>query len=52
MGGKGEGGVIRAGVVLTLKAIPGAIIGSNFGKTIFSKYKGVTNEKKITKFLT
>jgi hypothetical protein len=26
---------------LTLKTIPDAVNGSNFGKTIFSKYKGV-----------
>jgi hypothetical protein len=31
---------------LTLKAIPGAVIGSNFGKTSIGSYKGFTNEKK------
>jgi hypothetical protein len=34
---------------LTLKAIPGAVIGSNFGKTSIGSYKGFTNEKKIEK---
>jgi hypothetical protein len=36
---------------LTLKAIPGAVIGSNFGKTSIGSYKGFTNERK-KKFLT
>jgi hypothetical protein len=31
---------------LTPKAIPGAVIGSNFGKTSIGSYKGFTNEKK------
>jgi hypothetical protein len=31
---------------LTLKALPGAVIGSNFGKTSIGSYKGFTNEKK------
>jgi hypothetical protein len=31
---------------LTLKAIPGAVIGSNFGKTSIGSYKGFTNKKK------
>jgi hypothetical protein len=34
---------------LTLKAIPGAVIGSNFGKTSIGSYKGFTNEKKNIK---
>jgi hypothetical protein len=31
---------------LTLKALPGAFIGSNFGKTSIGSYKGITNEQK------
>ena len=34
---------------MTLKAIPGAVIGSNFGKTSIGSYKGFTNEKKNKK---
>jgi hypothetical protein len=34
---------------LTLKALPGAVIRSNFGKTSIGSYKGFTNEKKIKK---
>jgi hypothetical protein len=34
---------------LTLKAIPGAVIGSNLGKTSNGSYKGFTNEKKNEK---
>jgi hypothetical protein len=36
---------------LTLKAIPGAVNGSNFGKTIFSKDKGVIFDVEKRKFL-
>ena len=35
---------------MTLKALPGAVIGSNFGKTSIGSYKGFTNEKKIKNF--
>jgi hypothetical protein len=35
---------------LTLKAIPDAVNGSNFGKTIFSKYKGVIYDVEKKKF--
>jgi hypothetical protein len=35
---------------LTLKAIPGAVIGSSFGKTSIGSYKGFTNEKINKKF--
>jgi hypothetical protein len=40
---------LEFGPRLTLKAIPDAVKGSNFGKTIFSKYKGFIYdvEKKI-----
>jgi hypothetical protein len=31
---------------LTHKAIPGAVNGSNFGKTSIGSYKGFINEKK------
>ncbi len=30
--------------------MPGAVIGSNFGKTSIGSYKGFTNEKKNEKF--
>jgi hypothetical protein len=36
---------------LTLKALPGAVIGSNFGKTSIGSYKGFTNEKKNKKIV-
>ena len=36
----------HVGPRLTRKAIPGAVIRSNFGKTSIGSYKGVTNEKK------
>jgi hypothetical protein len=36
---------------LTLKAIPDAVNGSNFGKTIFSKYKGVIYDVEKNNFL-
>jgi hypothetical protein len=35
---------------LTLKALPGAVIGSNFGKTSIGSYKGFTKKKKIINF--
>jgi hypothetical protein len=35
---------------LTHKAIPGAVNGSNFGKTSISSYKGFINKKTKIKF--
>jgi len=35
---------------LTLNALPGAVIGSNIGKTNIGSYKGFTNEKKRKDF--
>jgi hypothetical protein len=35
---------------LTQKAIPGAVTGSNLGKTSIGSYKGFINEKKIKYF--
>ncbi len=34
---------------MRVKAIPGAVIGSNFGKTSIGSYKGFANEKKSNK---
>ena len=43
--------IVPLSLRLTHKAIPGAVNGSNFGKTSIGSYKGLINEKKII-FLT